>query len=125
MHPLPPALPQLVEDLSHRPHLVEHTGHLTGHQTACSGVALKDGAPQTAQRVFFQLHLVGTGLLLSDILAAHPVFQHTDGGAADAAGDDGVAVLGAQKRGLVVLVDGAFLTDQQASREKLRVLRKL
>ena len=64
--------------------------------------------------LFFQLHLVGTGLFLPDILAAHPVFQHTDGGAADAAGDDGVAVLGAQKRGLVVLVDGAFLTDQQA-----------
>ena len=68
MHPLPPALPQLVEDLSHRPHLVEHTGHLTGHQTAGGGIALKDGAPQTAQRVFFQLHLVGAGLFLPDIL---------------------------------------------------------
>ncbi len=102
------------KDVCHRAHLVEHSGHLTGHQAAGGGVALKDGAAQAAQRVLFQLHLVGPGLFLPDILAAHAVFQHTHRCAADAAGDDGVAVLGLEQGGFVVFVDGALLAHQQA-----------
>ena len=93
---------------------MEHSGHLTGHQAARGSVALKDGTAQAAQRVFFQLHLIGTGLFLPDIFPAHPVFQNTDGGAADAAGHDGVTVLGPEEGRFVVFVDGALLAHQQA-----------
>ena len=93
---------------------MEHSGHLTGHQAARGSVALKDGTAQAAQRVFFQLHLIGTGLFLPDIFPAHPVFQNTDGGAADAAGYDGVTVLGPEEGRFVVFVDGALLAHQQA-----------
>ena len=57
-------------------YLVQHSGHLTGHQAAAYCVALKDGAAQAAQRVFFQFHLVRARLFLTNILAAHAVFQH-------------------------------------------------
>ena len=52
-----------IQNGSHRAHLMEHSGHLTGHQAARGSVALKDGTAQAAQRVFFQLHLIGTGPL--------------------------------------------------------------
>ncbi len=72
---LPPALPQVGKDVRHGAYLVQHSGHLTGHQAAAYRVALKDGAAQAAQRVFFQFHLVRARLFLTDILPAHAVFS--------------------------------------------------
>ena len=69
---------------------------------------------QAAEGVFFQFHLVGTGLFLPDVLTAHPVFQHTHRCAHAAAGHDGIAVLGLEQGGFVVGVDGALLACQQA-----------
>ena len=93
---------------------MEHPGHLTGHQAAGGGVALKHGPAQAAEGVFFQFHLVGPGLFLPDVLAAHAVFQHTHRCADAAAGDDGVTVLGLEQGGFIVLMDGALLACQQA-----------
>ena len=111
---LPPALPQVCKDVRHGAHLVQHSGHLTGHQAAAYRVALKDGAAQTAQRVFFQFHLVRARLFLTDILPAHTVFQHTHRCAYAAPGNDGVTVPGFEQRGLVVFVNGALFACQQA-----------
>ena len=93
---------------------MEHPGHLTGHQAAGGGVALKHGPAQAAEGVFFQFHLVGPGLFLPDVLAAHAVFQHTHRCADAAAGDDGVTVLGLEQGSFIVLMDGALLACQQA-----------
>ena len=93
---------------------MEHPAHLTGHQTAGVGVALKHGAAQAAQGELFQLHLVSARLFLTDVLPAHAVLEHPYGGSPDASGDDGIAVPGLEKRRFVVGVNGAFLAHQQA-----------
>lgn len=76
---------ELLEDLPQGLDLVEHPGHLSGHQASRFGVPVKDSPAQAAQGVLLELHHGGAGPLFGDIGAGHLILQDAYRGAGDPA----------------------------------------